>query len=97
MGSPPVVPESFLWMAELDFIARCDRQSRTAQFAIRTAERALCLARAAGTDPVDELLDARGKVATARARRVLERAIGYVRADQELSADLTERPVLSGD
>jgi hypothetical protein len=84
-------------MAELDYIAMCDRQSRAAQFAIRTAERALCLARAAGTDPVDELLDARGKVATDRARTVLERAIAYVRADQELSAASSRRPVPSGD
>ena len=84
----PAVPEFDLWMAELDYLASCDIKTRKAQFAIRTAERAQCLARAAGTDPVDELLDARGKVTTDRARHILERAIGYVRADQSLSGDL---------
>jgi len=80
-------PESDLWVAELDYLANTDVRSRSAQFAIRTAERAQCLARAAGTDPVDELLDARAKVCTAAARGVLERAIRYVRADQSLSRD----------
>ncbi len=75
-------------MAELDYISSCDRHSRAAQFAIRTGERARCLAAAARTDPVDELLDARSKVTTPAARKVLERAINYVRADQCLSADL---------
>jgi hypothetical protein len=84
----PSVPEFDLWMAELDYLASADAPTRRAQFAIRTAERAQCLARAAGTNPVDELLDARGKVTTAPARRILERAIGYVRADQSLSAAL---------
>lgn len=80
------VPET-LWLAELDYLASSDRQTRTAQFAIRTAERAQCLALAAGTDPVDELLDARAKVQTEAARRVLESAMRYVRADQQLTRD----------
>lgn len=82
------VPEAILWVAELDYLATSDVQLRSAQFAIRTAERAQCLARAADTDPVDELLDARGKVGTAEARGVLECAIRYIRADQSLDREL---------
>jgi hypothetical protein len=92
MADPISVPEAALWMAELAYLSTCDRRSRAAQFAIRTAERAQCLARAAGTDPVDELLDARGRVTTSSAREVLERSIGYVRADQVLTECLLLRP-----
>lgn len=81
--------EATLWVAELDYLANSDVKSRSAQFAIRTAERAQCLARAAATDPVDELLDARGKVRTAEARGILERAIRYIRADQSLERELS--------
>ena len=82
------IPESTLWIAELDYLATNDVKSRSAQFAIRTAERAQCLAKAAATNPVDELLDARDKVSTPEARGVLERAIRYVRADQSLDREL---------
>jgi hypothetical protein len=79
-------------MAELAYITGCDDRSRAAQFAVRTAERAQCLAQAAGTDPVDELLDARARVTSNSAREVLERSIGYVRADQILDASLQLQP-----
>ena len=82
------IPESTLWIAELDYLATNDVKSRSAQFAIRTAERAQCLAKAAATNPVDELLDARDKVSTPDARGVLERAIRYIRADQSLDREL---------
>jgi len=84
----PVVLETDLWVAELSYLATCSPESRTAQFAIRTAVRAQCLAEAAGTDPVDELLDARSRVQTTSARHVLERAMCYLRADQRLTRDL---------
>jgi len=88
MATVAPIPELDLWVAELDYLAPCDPRSRTAQFAIRTAVRAQCLAEAAGTDPVDELLDARVRVRSADARAVIERAVRYVRADQSLSRDL---------
>lgn len=82
------ISETNLWVAELDYLTSSDAKSRSAQFAIRTAERAQWLAKAAATNPVDELLDARGKVGTDEARGVLERAIRYVRADQSLEREL---------
>ena len=88
MATIAPIPELDLWVAELDYLAPCDPRSRSAQFAIRTAVRAQCLAQAAGTDPVDELLDARVKVRSAGARAVIERAVRYVRADQTLGRDL---------
>lgn len=88
MSIVPAVSETELWVAELDYLEACDPVSRCAQFAIRTAVRAQCLAKAAGTDPVDELLDARGRVLTDAARAMIERAVRYVRADQCLDRDL---------
>lgn len=88
MEQAPSIPESTLWIAELDYLTTNDVKSRSAQFAIRTAERAQCLAKAAATNPVDELLDARDKVSTPEARSVLECAIRYIRADQSLDREL---------
>ena len=89
MATVTPTPESDLWVAELDYLTPCNSQIRSAQFVIRTAERAQCLAQTAGTNPVDELLDARGRVMTDEARVVLEQAIRYVRADQSLSREVS--------
>ena len=59
MADVPAVSEDDLWLAELDLVDATDQAPRRIQFAIRTATRAQALARQAGSDPIDELLDAR--------------------------------------
>ncbi len=87
MANVSAVSEEDLWLAELDLIDPEDQVPRRIQFAIRTATRAQALARRAGSDPIDELLDARARVASAAARSVLERAIDYLHTDRLLNAD----------
>jgi len=87
MADEPAVSEEDLWLAELDLIDATDQAPRRIQFAIRTATRAQALARRAGSDPIDELLDARARVASAAARSVFERAIDYLHTDRLLNAD----------
>jgi len=87
MANVPAVSEEDLWLAELDLIDSADEAPRRIQFAIRTATRAQALARRAGSDPIDELLDARARVASAAARSVFERAIDYLHTDGLLNAD----------
>jgi hypothetical protein len=73
-----------MWAAELAYLPIDDAPLRQAQFAIRTAIRAQELANAAGTSPVDELLDARAGATTAATRRIYETAITYLTREQEL-------------
>jgi hypothetical protein len=87
MADVPAVSEDDLWLAELDLVDGTDQAPRRIQFAIRTATRAQALARQAGSDPIDELLDARARVKSAAARNVLERAIDYLHTDRLLNAD----------
>ena len=79
--------EDDLWLSELDLVDAIDQAPRRIQFAIRTATRAQALAKRAGSDPIDELLDARARVKTAAARNVFERAIDYLYTDRLLDAD----------
>jgi hypothetical protein len=87
VASVPAVSEDDLWLAELDLVDMADSMVRRIQFAIRTATRAQALAKRAGSDAIDELLDARGRVASDAARNVFERAINYVRTDRLLTRD----------
>jgi hypothetical protein len=80
--------EAEMWSAELAFIAGRDSMVRSAQFAIRTAVRAQSLALLAGTDAVDELLDAWMKATGAVPRRIYQTAITYLRTDQVLTTAL---------
>jgi len=73
-----------MWAAELSFIAGNDSSVRAAQFAIRTAVRAQALAALAGTDPVNELLDARTTATTELSRQVYGTAMTYLRTEQLL-------------
>lgn len=82
----PDTSELDLWSAELLLLPSGDQRVRAAQFAIRTAVRAQTVAATKGTDPVDELLDARARASGAKARRVYQSAIGYLRADRILGA-----------
>ena len=79
--------ERALWLSELSLIGVNDDLKRKAQFAIRTAVRAQELASFAGTNPIDELLDARDKMKKASGQRAIDRAIHYLHTDQLLSAD----------
>lgn len=87
MAQPPPVPEDDLWLAELSLINHTDLALRRTQFAIRTATRAQALAQRAGTDPIDELLDARERVTSTAAKLVFNRAIDYLYTDRLLDAD----------
>jgi hypothetical protein len=87
MAEVPAVSEDDLWLAELDLVDAIDQAPRRIQFAIRTATRAQALAKRAGSDPIDELLDARSRVKSAAARIVFERAIDYLHTDRLLNAD----------
>ncbi|HSU36636.1 MAG TPA: hypothetical protein VLJ88_13340 [Propionibacteriaceae bacterium] len=87
MADVPAVSEDDLWLAELDLVDGTDHAPRRIQFAIRTATRAQALARRAGSDPIDELLDARARVKSAAARSVFERAIDYLYTDRLFNAD----------
>src|ERR1700712_152698 len=89
LTAPPLdSSEAEMWSAELAFIAGRDSMVRSAQFAIRTAVRAQSLAVLAGTDAVDELLDA-WMIATGESpRRIYQTAITYLRTDQVLTAAL---------
>lgn len=73
-----------MWAAELAFMPDGDKTLRRAQFAIRTAVRAQALAKLAGTDPVDELLDARACARSVSSRKIYETAIAYLKREQEL-------------
>ena len=73
-----------MWAAELAYLPDNDTSLRQAQFAIRTAVRAQQLANMAGTDPRDELLDARACATNPASRRVYETAITYLHREQEL-------------
>ena len=86
----PVVEssEAEMWAAELSFISACDSSVRSAQFAIRTVVRAQALAALAGTDPIDELLDARKGATGDLSRRVYESAINHLRVEKLLAAAL---------
>ncbi len=74
-----------MWAAELAYLPDNNGRLRKAQFAIRTAVRAQELALLAGTNPIDELLDARAASVTASARSVYEIAIGYLHRERELA------------
>jgi hypothetical protein len=87
MANVPAVSENDLWLAELDLVNLEDSARRKIQFAIRTATRAQALAKRAGSDPIDELLDARGQAGSDEAKDVFDRAIDYVHTDRLLSAD----------
>lgn len=87
MTEVPQVSERELWLAELDLADHRDLAVRRAQFAIRTAVRAQSLAKQAGTDPIDELLEARGRVNSPAAKMVFCRAIDYLHTDRLLDAD----------
>jgi hypothetical protein len=80
----PDVSECDLWLAELLLLSDTDRSVRSAQFVIRTAVRAEQLAKKAGTNAIDELLDAREFAATAKTRAIYDRAINYLRTEQIL-------------
>lgn len=80
----PAVSEAEMWAAELAYLPLDDAPLRQAQFAIRTAVRAQELAHAAGTSPVDELLDARAAAKNAATQRIYETAITYLTREQEL-------------
>lgn len=77
-----------MWAAELAFLPSGNQRLRRAQFAVRTAVRAQALALLAGTDAIDELLDARRCARTATTRRVYEMAITYLRGEQDLCGPL---------
>jgi hypothetical protein len=87
--APPLdSTEADMWSAELAFIAGRDSMVRSAQFAIRTAVRAQSLGLLAGTEAIDELLDA-WMIATGESpRRIYQTAITYLRTDQVLAAAL---------
>jgi hypothetical protein len=87
MAHVPAVPEYDLWLAELELADMTDSLVRRIQFAIRTATRAQALAKQAGSDPIDELLDARGRVASDAAKNVFDRAIDYLHTDRLLTRD----------
>jgi hypothetical protein len=87
MADVPAVSEDDLWLAELDLVDATDQGPRRIQFAIRTATRAQALAKRAGSDPIDELLDARARAKSVAARGVFERAIDYLHTDRLLNAD----------
>ena len=87
MARVPAVSENDLWLAELDLVGVGDLTVRRIQFAIRTATRAQALAKQAGSDAIDELLDARGRVSSEAARNVFDRAIDYLRMDRLLTGD----------
>ena len=89
----PQVSEHDMWLAELLLLSGLDSAVRRAQFVIRTAVRAQELAMKAETDPIDELLDARGFARNSRSRTIYNRAISYLRAEQILSPHL---PVSGG-
>src|SRR3954452_11676058 len=74
--------EAEMWAAELSFIAENDSSVRSAQFAIRTAVRAQALAALAGTDALNELLDARATASSELSRQVYSTAMTYLRAEQ---------------
>ena len=80
----PGVSEAEMWAAELAYLPADDAPLRQAQFAIRTAIRAQQLANAAGTSPVDELLDARAVAKNAATRHIYDTAINYLTREQEL-------------
>jgi hypothetical protein len=87
--APPLdSSEADMWSAELAFIAGRDSMVRSAQFAIRTAVRAQSLAVLAGTDAVDELLDAWMTATGESPRRIYQAAIMYLRTDRVLTAAL---------
>ena len=87
MAGVPAVSENDLWLAELDLVDVEDLTIRRIQFAIRTATRAQALAKQAGSDAIDELLDARGLVSSDAARNVFDRAIDYLHTDRLLTSD----------
>ena|SRR6476660_69654 len=87
-GQVPQVSEHDMWLAELLLLSGLDLPVRRAQFVIRTAVRAQELAMQAGTDPIDELLDARRFARNSRTQSIYERAISYLRAEQILSRQL---------
>jgi hypothetical protein len=80
--------EADMWAAELSFLSCGDQAVRSAQFAIRTAVRAQALALLAGTDAIDELLDARTAASTDLSRRVYDTAINHLRTERLLSVAL---------
>ena len=86
-GAVPVVSEREMWAAELAYLPENDALLRQVQFVIRTAVRAQELAKIAGTNPVDELLDARAAATTAASRQVYETAMTFLRRGQELQRD----------
>lgn len=73
-----------MWAAELAYLPDNSALLRHAQFAIRTAVRAQQLAGMAGTDAIDELLDARKAAVNPASRRIYETAITYLHREQEL-------------
>ena len=83
----PEVDESEMWTAELAYLPAGNAALRRAQFAIRTAVRAQALARLAGTQAIDELLDARALSRIPASRLVYETAIAYLRRERELERD----------
>jgi hypothetical protein len=87
MVDVPLVPEDDLWLAELGLLDHNDLVCRQTQFAIRTATRAQVLARQSGSDPIDELLEARKRVTSPAAKLVFNRAIDYLHTDRLLNAD----------
>jgi hypothetical protein len=87
MAEDPKVTECQLWESELAYIGDQDVMRKAAQFAIRTAIRAQCLADAAGTDALDELLDLRCRVHSQAGRTAVDLAIQYVQTDRVLSRD----------
>ena len=78
----PDVSEHDLWLAELSMVSGSSSAVRHAQFIVRTAVRAQALAAQSGTDPVDELLDARARTENGKSRTIYDRAIRYLRAEQ---------------
>ena len=83
-GAVPSVPENEMWAAELAYLPDNDGPSRQAQFAIRTAVRAQQLANLAGSNPIDELLDARACATNHASQRIYETAINYLNREMEL-------------
>ncbi len=77
-----------MWAAELAYLPEGDSRLRKAQFAIRTAVRAQALARLAGTQAIDELLDARALSGIPASREVYETAIAYLSRERELDHGL---------
>ena len=96
MTDVPLVSEDDWWLAELDLVNYHDIAVRRAQFAIRTAARAQSLAKQLGTDAIDELLEARGRVTSLAAKMVFSRAIDYLHTDRLLDADRQLRRLAPG-